>query len=163
MKILGALLALMGAAGFCLQRRWEGMLPVRIAQALLGDLAVLRCQICLRRASLPQILEESLTSGLGAQWFWIPLSQSLQEQDGRGLSQLWSQTVQALPSPLGSLLDPLGPLLPQGGRELEAAIEETRETLADYLREETARQADRGRITAALCLAGASLAILVFI
>ena len=46
---------------------------------------------------------------------------------------------------------------------LEAAIEETREELTGFLREETARQAARSRITTALCLAGACLVILVLI
>ncbi len=163
MKLLGALLALGGAAGFCIQRRRYGLLPVQIAQALLRDLTVLRCQICLRRASLPQILEESLTGGPGAQRLWMPLSRTLQEQGERGVPRCWTEAVQTLPPPLGSLLEPLGPILPQGGRELEAAIEETREALRAYVQAETVRQADRGRVTAALCLAGVCLAVLVFI
>ena len=48
-------------------------------------------------------------------------------------------------------------------RSLAAAIEETREELTGFLREETARQAARSRITTALCLAGACLVILVLI
>ena len=64
---------------------------------------------------------------------------------------------------LGTVLAPLGPLLPAGGERLAAAIEETREELAGFLRAETARQASRGRVTAALCLSGACLLILVLI
>jgi len=44
---------------------------------------------------------------------------------------------------------------------LAAAIEETREELTRFLRAEQVRQAEQGRITAALCLSGACLLILV--
>jgi len=54
-------------------------------------------------------------------------------------------------------------MVPAGGACLSAAIEETREELTGFLREETARQAARSRITTALCLAGACLVILVLI
>ena len=93
----------------------------------------------------------------------MPLSRTLQEQGERGVSRCWTEAVRTLPPPLGSLLEPLGPILPQGGRELEAAIEETREALRAFVQAETVRQADRGRVTAALCLAGVCLAVLVFI
>ena len=65
--------------------------------------------------------------------------------------------------PLDRLLAPLGPLLPEGGETLEAAIEETREELTGFVRAEAARQAGQGRITAALCLSGACLLILVLL
>ena len=64
---------------------------------------------------------------------------------------------------MGKLLLPLGTLLPEGGEALAAAVGETREELTRFLREETARQATQGRITAALSLAGACLAILVLV
>ena len=60
-------------------------------------------------------------------------------------------------------LAPLGPLLPAGGERLAAAIEETREELAGFLRAETARQASRGRVTAALCLSGACLLMMMLV
>lgn len=84
---------------------------------------------------------------------------------GRGSvsPRCWRESVRALPPPLGKLLGPLGPLLPEGGGTLAEAVEETREELAGFLREETARQASQGRITAALSMAGACLAILVLL
>lgn len=163
MRILGALLVLAGAGGFCLRRRQEDLLPVRLGRALLGDLAVLRCRICLGRSPLPQILEEDLRSGLGARWLWIPLKEALAQPGDGGLPGCWAGAVRTLPGHLAALLAPLGPLLPQGGERLGEAIEETREELAGFLRAETARQADRGRVTAALCLAGACLVILVLL
>ena len=163
MKITGAVLLLLGALGYCLLRRREGMLPLRLGRALLRDLALLHSHVCLRRTPLPQILEEVLTAGLGAVWLWEPLANGLRAMEESSLPQCWTQAVQALPSSLGGLLAPLGPLLPQGGERLGEAIEETREELARFLREETARQADQRRVTAGLCLAGVCLVILVLL
>ena len=140
MKVLGALLILLGAGGCCFLRRKEGQLPLKIGRALLDDLAVLRCQICVRRMPLPQILEETLSEGMGAQWLWGPLSESFAGENS--LPQCWSRTVERLPDPLGRILAPLGQMLPQGGQRLGEAIEETREELSRFLRAETVRQAD---------------------
>ena len=162
MKILGSVLLLGGAGLWCLMRRREGMLPVKIGRALLADLAVFSYQIRVRRTPLPELLEDVLTDGLGADHLWKPLAMQLAEE-GASLPRCWRESVQALPPPLGKLLAPLGPLLPEGGETLTEAVEETREELAGFLREETARQASQGRITAALSLAGASLVILVLL
>lgn len=161
MKVLGALLILLGAGGCYLQHRREGQLPLEVGRALLEDLAVLRCQICLRRMPLPQILEEMLPESLGAQWLWVPLSESFEGE--HSLPQCWAAAMERLPDPLGRILAPLGQMLPQGGRRLGEAIEETREELSRFLRTETARQVEKGRVTAAVCLAGACMTILVLI
>lgn len=157
MKALGALLVLGGAFWFWWERRREALEPIRLGRALLSDLAVLRCRVCIHRAPLPQILEEF--QGAGAARLWRPLGAMLDE----GLPCGWSRAVEPLPEPLGRLLEPLGPLLPQGGERLGEAIEETREELAGFLQAESRRQAERGRVSAALCLAGACLVILVLI
>lgn len=162
MKLLGALLVLGSAGCWCLLRRREAMLPIRLGRALLNDLAVFRCQILVCRAPLPELLEDVLTEGPGAQWLWKPLLGLLSEERD-SLPRCWHRAVGALPPPLGRLLAPLGPLLPAGGEALERAIEETREELTGFLREESARQASQGRISAALCLAGACLVILVLV
>ena len=162
MRLIGALLLLGGAGLWCLLRRREGMLPVRVGRALLEDLAVFSYQIRVRRTPLPELLEEVLAQGLGAEYLWRPLAERLAEE-GASLPRCWRESVRTLPEPLGKLLLPLGPLLPAGGERLAAAIEETREELAGFLRAETARQASRGRVTAALCLSGACLLILVLI
>ncbi len=161
MRGLGALLVLWGAGYVCLQRRREGLLPVRVGRAILEDLAVVDYQIRACRTPLPDILEGA--QGLGADWLWRPLLERLQSEGARGLPWCWHETVAALPPPLGRYLAPLGPLLPAGGGRLAAAIEETREELAGFLRAEAARQASQGRVTAALCLSGACLLILVLI
>ncbi len=161
MKLLGALLLLGSAGAWSLLRRREGQLPLRLGRALLEDLAVFRYHVQVCRTPLPELLEEVLTDGPGADRLWRPLGGFLEE--GETLPRCWSRAVRTLPPPLGKLLAPLGPLLPAGGETLAAAIEETREELTRFLREETARQAAQSRITTALCLAGASLTILVLI
>lgn len=162
MKLLGAVLLLGGAGLWCLMRRREGMLPVKVGRALLEDLAVLSYQVRVRRTPLPELLEEVLPEGLGADLLWKPLARRLREE-GASLPRCWRESAQALPPPLGKLLAPLGPLLPEGGGTLAEAVEETREELTRFLREETARQASQGRVNAALSLAGACLAILVLL
>ena len=162
MKALGALLILGSAGCWRLLRRREAMLPIRLGRALLNDLAVFRCQILVRRTPLPELLEEVLTEGPGADWLWRPLLGFLSEERD-SLPRCWRRAAGALPPPLGRILDPLGPLLPAGGEALERAIEETREELTGFLREESARQASQGRIATAMCLAGACLLILVLV
>ena len=164
MKRLGVLIVLWGAGGCYLLQRRQRLQPLRVGQALLGDLAVLRYQICVRRTPLPVILERDLTSGAGAEAFWLPLGDLLAGPGaGKTLPNCWEQVAAELPGPLRRMLAPLGPLLPAGGAELERAINETREELTGFLRSERERQAMAGRLSAALCLSGASLLILVLI
>jgi len=161
MRVLGALLIFWGAGCLYLQYRRAQLLPVQVGRAILDDLAVVGYQIRFCRSPLPDILEG--TQGPGADWLWRPLLERLRAQGERGLPWCWREAAEALPPPLGRYLAPLGPLLPAGGERLAAAIEETREELTGFLREETARQASKGRVTAALCLSGACLLVLVLI
>ena len=161
MRALGAALVLLGAAGGYLLRRREQLLPVRLGRALLEDLAVLDYQIRFRRRPLPALLAGM--EGLGARWLWQPLAEALERQEAEGLPGCWARAAAGLPPPLDRYLAPLGAMVPAGGACLAAAIEETREELTGFLREEAARQDRQGRLTAALCLSGASLLILVLI
>ncbi len=162
MKLFGAVLIFLGAGGLYILRRREELLPLRVGQAVAADLAVLRWQVCVCRRPLPEICTEILTDGLGAAYLWGPLGQYLQEED-HTLPGCWVRAAEKLPVPLGRLLTPLGPLLPAGGERLADAVEETREELSRFLRAEAERQADRSKITAAVCLSGACLMILVLI
>ena len=163
MKALGALLVLWGAGYlYCLRRR-ESLLPVRIGQAVLTDLAVLRYQVCVCRRPLPEICAAFLTEGLGSQYLWAPLGRRLAEPGEYTLAECWAGAASNLPPPLDRQLAPLGPLLCAGGDRLAAAIEETREEMTRFLRAEAVRQAEQRRVTAAVCLAGACLVILVLI
>lgn len=162
MKLAGALLLLGSAGAWCLLRRREGMLPLKLGRALLNDLAVCRYQIGVCRTPLPELLTDMLSGGPAGEWLWKPLADLL-AREGACLPVCWREAVRTLPPPFPGLLAPLGPLLPAGGEPLTAAIEETREELTGFLREEASRQASRSRVTAALSFAGASLVILVLL
>lgn len=161
MKLLGALLLLGGTGGWLLQRRREKQLPLHLGRALLEDLAILRYQIQVCRTPLPELLSE-LAAGISGEAVWKPLAVLL-SQEGAYLPRCWRETLQDLPLSLRRILSPIGPLLPAGGEPLAEAIEEAREELTRFLHEEAVRQASRNRVTAAVCLAGASLVILVLL
>ena len=163
MKLAGVLLVLAGAGYGAWSLRREAMAPVRLGRALLEDLSALRYQVCVLRRPLPELLAGALAESPAAPKFWTPLEKRLAEDRGATLAACWRRTALALPSPLAEALAPLGEALPAGGGRLDAAINETREELARYVREETARQAQQGRLTAALCLSGALLLILVLV
>ncbi len=160
-KLAGAALLFCSAGGLCLLRRREGREVLLLARALLEDLAVLGRRVRVCRTPLPEVLED--LAGPGADWFWHPLLERLGESEGVMLSQCWAEAAAELPGGLERILAPLGGLLSVGGPRLEDAVEETREELTGFLREETARQADQGRIHAALCLSGTCLAVLVLL
>ena len=160
MRGLGVLLILWAAAGgFVLERR-RSLAPLRLAQALAVELGVLSAGVCRGRRPLPELLMGELSQGAGAAALWRPLLALLEGEQGT-LSACWGRACRDLPSPLDAMLAPLGPLLPEGGEPLERAVEETREELTGFAGEERARQAAAGRLTAAVCLSGACLAILV--
>ena len=151
----------LSAGGWCLLRRQEGREVLALARALLDDLAVLGYRVRVCRMPLPELLEE--LDGPGAEKLWTPLLERLRRADGDTLPQCWAEAAAGLPEPLERIMAPLGDLLSVGGARLDRAVEETREELTGFLREETARQAEQGRIHAALCLSGTCLAVLVLL
>lgn len=161
MRAVGAALVLWGALLLYRTRRRESTLPLRVGQAVLADLAVLRYQVCVCRRPLPEICGGFPPDSLSVLLLWEPLGRRLGDDAEETLPDCWARASAGLPPPLDGYLAPLGPLLAAGGERLAAAIEETREELTGYLRAETARQAEQGRVTAALCLSGACLLILV--
>ena len=161
MKLAGAALLFFSAGSWCLLRRREGREVLALARALLEDLAVLGYRVRLCRTPLPELLEE--LEGPGADRFWTPLLERLRQAEGNTLPQCWAAAAAGLPEPLERILAPLGDLLSVGGARLDKAVEETREELTGFLREETARQANQGRVHAALCLSGACLTVLVLL
>lgn len=160
MRWLGALLILSAAAGGFLLERRESLMPLRLAQALAVDLGTLSAGICRSRRPLPELLAKELDRGPAADALWQPLL-ALLEGDAGPLAACWGRACRDLPSPLDAMLAPLGPLLPEGGGALGRAIEETREELSGFVRAERERQSAAGRLTAAVCLSGACLGILV--
>ena len=161
MRGTGALLILLGSAMAWVLHRRETTRAMRIGEALLGDLAVLRYHVCVCRDPLPEILGTQLCGGLGAEHFWGPLLDRLEEE--KPLALCWAEAAGALPAPLDRMLAPVGPMLAAGGGLAERSIEETREELTRFIRAEHIRQVQSGRLSAALCLSGACLLILVLI
>ena len=66
MKLLGAALLLGSAGAWSFLRRLEGQLLLRLGRALLEDLAVFRYHVRVCRTPLPELLEEVLDGGPGA-------------------------------------------------------------------------------------------------
>lgn len=163
MKLLGCVLILWAAGYGWLSARKRMMEPLRLAEALLEDLAVLKSRVCIGQLPLPRILARDLRESPGAAALWLPLSQALQNGTAPSLPKIWQRQTASLPLPLGRILSPLGPLLGVGGGTLARAIDETREELAGFIRTERHKQAANQKISAALCFSGALLVILVLI
>ena len=161
MKLAGAALLFFSAGYWCLQRSREDRELLALTRALLEDLAALSCKVRLGRTPLPEVLEA--LEGPGGERFWRPLLERIEQRSGDSLQVCWTAAAAGLPDPLGRIAAPLGAMVSVGGTRLEAAVEETREELTRFLREETARQANRRRVRAALCLSGACLAVLVLV
>ena len=159
-KLAGAALVFFSAGCWCLLRWREGREVLELARALMEDLAALGCRVRVSRTPLPEALEP--LEGAGADRFWIPLLERLERSEDT-LQVCWAAAAAELPEPLERILAPLGAMVSVGGARLDMAVEETREELAGFLREETARQANQGRVHAALCLSGACLAVLVLL
>ena len=161
MRGLGAALILLGSAMAWVLHRREATLAMRLGEDLLGDLAVLSYHVCTCRDPLPEILGTHLLGGRGETYFWGPLLDKLGTE--KPLAACWAEAAGALPPPLDRILAPVGPLLAAGGGLTERAIEEAREELTGFIRAEHVRQVQSGRLSAALCLSGACLLILVLI
>lgn len=162
MRLLGAALVLLSGVIAYRRRRDGETEALRLGEALYGDLAVLGYRICVLRQPVPEILEDCLRPSAAWEALWGPLARALEDREGR-LPDCWRRAVEALPPRLAQYLSPMGPLLGVGGERLDRAVEETREELAGFLRAERLRQAQQGRLTAALCLSGACLLILVLV
>lgn len=163
MKLLGCGLILWAASRLWLAQRQRLLSPLRLAEAIHSDLALLKGRSCAGGLPLPAILAHDLTEGPGAAALWQPLLAALTREEPPPLPQLWRGLTRALPPPLDRLLAPLGPLLTLSGQGLSRAIDETREELTGFIRAERQRQATAQKLCAALCFSGAVLVILVLI
>ena len=161
MKLAGTALIFFSAGCWCLFHWREGREVLALTRALLEDLAALGCRVRVCRTPLPEVLET--LEGPGADKFWQPLLERMEQAEGDTLQACWAAAAAGLPGPLERIIAPLGAMVSVGGTRLDAAVEETREELTRFLREETARQASQGRVRAALCLSGACLAVLVLV
>ena len=92
MRGLGALLVLAGSGMAWVLHRREATLAMRLGEALLEDLAVLRYHVCVCRDPLPEILGKRLDSGLGAERFWRPLLDRLGAE--KSLASCWAEAAE---------------------------------------------------------------------
>ena len=162
MKLMGAMLILLGGGGSYLlwkKQIWE---LTALYRCLLRDLSVLSWNICVRKRMLPDILATCFGDGPAARLFWNPLQGKL-AQRRENLAESWRESAAALPDPLPQLMGALGDVVCVGGDVLRGAIEETREELTGLLHEQQQRAAQQGRLVAAICLSGALTLILVLI
>lgn len=161
MKLAGAIMILISAAGGYLIYRRSAVLTLRLVYAIAEDLALLRCQICVHRRPLPLILSNELNRGPGGEYLWHPLADLLACSEGT-ICSCWEDAVAALPEVLAVRLAPLGRLLSTGGDTLSCAIDEVRDELLLLARKERTEQAAKLRLSAAMCISAAALFILVF-
>lgn len=162
MRAAGAVLILCGAIWGYLQFRRERMLTIALYRALASDLAVLKSEVCIRRRTLPAILSQELTQGVGAAYLWIPF-QTLLAQNQCSVQEGWHTVLQALPGQFRVHLAPLGALLAGGGAPLGQCLDEVREALLRDLHGEERHYADSLRLAGAICLSGACFLILILL
>lgn len=166
MRLIGAILIFCGALWGYMKYRAQVMLPLRLARALAGDLAVLRSGVCVNRRPLPALLARELSEGIGAQYVWIPFTNALAcSAEGAGMTarDCWTQVVDSLPPPLSVWLLPLGPLLGSGGEVVDQAIDEVREELLCYVHTGEERRSEQLKLSAALCFSGACFVVLLLL
>lgn len=162
MKAVGAVLILCGAIGGYLRFRRERLLMIRLGRALAGDLAVLKSEVCIRRRTLPAILEQELRCGIGADFFWTPF-RALLVENRLSVRRCWEAALSGLPGRLRLHLAPLGAMLGEGGAPLAQCLDEVREELLREVHDEESRCANSLRLAGALCLSGACFLILILI
>lgn len=166
MKTVGALLIFLSALCGYLRCRYKAMLPLKLARALVADLAVLRNSVYISRRPLPFILAEDLREGLGAEYLWKPFGTLLGcASDGAGstVRESWIQAVWQLPVPFSSWLLPLGPFFSAGGNSLAQVIDEIREELICYIRAGEKQCSDQLKLSAALYFSAACLVVLILL
>ncbi len=163
MKLMGCGLILWAALQGWLNIRERMLAPLRLAEALLEDLAILKSGICTGQLPLPRILERDLAGSPAAEALWRPISLALQQRTATSFPCVWQQQASTLPLPLDRILRTPGSLLQEGGSNLARAIDETREELTGFIRTERQKQAASRKVSAALCFSGALLLILVLI
>ena len=162
MKLAGVILILVSAGyGYCVHRR-KGMQAMRLLRDLTDDLLLLRCRICVQRASLPLILERDLSSGVSGKYIWVPLAARLARAEG-AFDECWESLMDELPEGIAQCLAPLGKLLPVGGDTLASAIDEVHSQLVILADEHRRSTAVSLRLSAAICFSSAALFILIFL
>ena len=162
MKAAGVILVLLSAVyGYLVYRR-SATHTLLLLRALTDDLLLLRCRICVQRASLPTILAKDLCHGLSGRYLWEPLSERLTRAEGT-FCVCWERSMDELPALIARHLTPLGRLLPVGGDTLSHAIDEVHGELLTLACEQQRCNAVNLRLSAAVCFSAAALFVLIFL
>ena len=162
MKLLGSVLTFISALyGYLVYRRGAVQM-IGLLRELADDLQLLKCRICVQRASLPAILENDLSDGLSGKYLWIPLMTRLVHAEG-AFDVCWERSVDKLPAMIAQRLAPLGKLLSIGGDTLERALDDVHRELLRTADEQEKMNSVNSRLSAAVCFSGASLLILIFL
>ena len=160
MKLLGAALVFAGALyAFFLHRQRE-LCTLRLGRTLVRDLAVLKSGICIYRKTIPSLCDNDLKNSPDSECFWNSVRELLAKGE-LTLQESWERAAETLPPVWGARLMPLGSLLSGGGALLANAIDEVREELLSDLRAEEGKLSASLRLSGALYLSGACLAVLV--
>jgi len=159
MKLVGSLLVALGAVALYYSWRREARRSLCQGEALMGDLAVLRREMCLCRRSLPDILERELAESAFTGLAWRAMLENLEGDT----DVAWSAFLTRLSSSFAPALSPLRRQLWTGGDMLARALDETREELARCLQQAKRADSERARLGSALCFSAAVLLILVLI
>lgn len=162
MKLIGAVLILLGAVyGYLVYRRSVSQ-TLQLLRALADDLPLLQWKICVQRHPLPAILAENLRGGISGACLWQPLERRL-AQARESLAVCWDQTMDELPVMIAQRLAPLGKLLPLGGDTLSEMIGEVHRELLQMVQEQERQQKLTLRLSAAVSFSAAALLILVLV
>lgn len=162
MKLVGVVLVFLSAVYGYLVYRCYATQTMQLLRALTDDLQLLRCRICVQRASLPVILTNDLSNGVSGRYLWMPLAERLARAEG-SFAVCWERSMDELPAMIAQRLAPLGKLLPVGGDTLARAIDEVYRELSMLAEEQQRSGSVNSRISAAVCFSAAALFILVFL
>ena len=135
---------------------------MRLLREITDDLLLLRCRVCVQRASLPSILSNDLSRGLSGKWLWKPLAERLAGAE-EAFAVCWEKVVDKLPTTVAQRLAPLGRFLPVGGDILAQALDEVHRELTILTREQQRINSVNSRLAAAVCFSVAALFVLVLI
>ena len=162
MKLAGSILVIFGAVYGYVVNRQAATQTMRLLRALTDDLRLLRCRVCVQRATLPSILADDLSDGLSGRYLWMPLVARMSRAEG-AFADCWDKTMDELPAVIAQCLAPLGKLLPVGGDTLAHAIDEVHRELLALADEQQRSYAVSSRLSAAVCFSAAALFILIYL
>ena len=162
MKTVGVVLIIFSAGYAYLIYRRCILQTLHLVRSLADDLSLLRCRICVQRASLPVILTNDLSAGVSGKCLWVPLAARLARAEG-AFDVCWNRSMDELPPMIAKHLAPLGKLLSVGGETLDRAIDEVHRELMELAEQQQRSSMVNSRLSAAVCFSAAAFFILVFL